>query len=618
MSTGEITRYLQTSPAITALLQTEAVKPPAVLPAWENHVSQRSVRAVVATLRSGCLWLATWGGVLAWNRKQDFFCLRYSSEHGLAANGTACLALDEEGTVWAGHDEGGLSYFADGRWHIHPEPEHEAIRALCAARGGGVWAATSAAVYHIPNPTRSAGAVARKLEGAVEADVLLPEEDGVLVGNAWGLFRLRGRNEPEQVEPQTLSACTGLARDGRGDVWVATPEDVYRLCGSQLDSPVELPADRGGVIQGLAAGKDVVWVWTSSGLASIEDGRCRAVPWPETKQGRTPLTVRAVGTAGDDRFLWVGTDDRLAVVWFDGRDLGWSLDLLPAHPEDALNNLGRCATGPASDGSVRIGTAGGLVAFGPDGSWSLDSRAGNVRGLCGGAERQQEPGVVYLLAWPRGIGRWRTPGPVEFYSSQPDGIPLVMAVGQDGHLYALTTRGLWRFQPGAPECIAEAVGVAAVSLAQTPDRTWWLGTSRGVWRRTASGRWEPVGEQSGPAHAEVTDLAVVGDTLWVATTAGLWEHDASGWSRHVPDPTAEDPVVRAVAPAGDPEVLWLACGDRLTRYAPAERRITATYLPRRSGLGSVRIAALREAGGVLWAVTAAGISRLTLDKGIDP
>jgi ligand-binding sensor domain-containing protein len=612
MSSGHIDRFV---PPLARYGETEPVKPPAVHPGWENYVSQGCVRALVAAPRSARLWLATWGGVLAWNRKEDSCYLRYASEHGLAGNAVACLALDEAGRVWAGHDEGGLSYFAGGRWHVYEELGHEPIRAVCAAPGGGVWAAAPSAVYHVPDAGGSFTVVAREHDGAVEADALLPDSDGVLLGNAWGLFRLRRGHDPERLEAQTLSSCVGLARDGKGDVWVATPHRVYRLRGSRLEVPVPPPeGDAGGIVRGLAAGKDVVWVWTSSGLARIADNRRLPIPWPEGEGGEASVAVRAIVAAGDDQFLWVGTDQRLAVVWLTGQEASWDTDLLPAHPEDELNNLGRCVAGPAGAGSVCVGTAGGLVTFRPDGTWRLDSAAGDVRGQCGGTAQQQEPGVLYLLAWPGGVGRLPAAGPLQFYSPQPEGLPLAVAPGQDGHLHVLTTRGLWRFAPGPPERLADGPGVMAGCLVQTPDRTWWLGTARGLWRRTAAGHWEPAGEQPGPAQAEVTDLLVTGDTLWAATTDGLWARDASGWCRHLPERPGDEGVIRALAAAADPASLWLACEDRLLRYEPAGRKVLASYTPRNSGLGSTRITALRQGDATLWAIGQGGISRLTLEQ----
>jgi ligand-binding sensor domain-containing protein len=611
MSAGRITRYVETPATITRYAEVEAVKPAAVWPGWTNHVSQRGVRALAVAPHSSRLWLATWGGAVEWRRKEDTVYRRYSGEHGLASNAVSCLALAEDGQVWAGHGEGGLSRFTGGRWHAGPDLGGEPVRAVCARAEIGVWAATPGAVYDVAAWGLTGSPVARDHDGAVEADVLLPDGDGVLAGNSWGLFRLRHGHDPERLEPGAISSCTALARDGRGGVWVATPEEVYLLRDGRLQGPVGPPSGEAvGRVLGLAAGANVVWVWTAAGLACVVDGRWRPLPW---RGDTAPPDVRAAAASGDDGFLWVGTDQGLAVVWLEGTEATWHPGLLPPHAEDALNNLGRCVTGPTADGTVCVGTAGGLVAFRPDGTWQLDARAGDVRGLCGGTARQQEPDAVYLLTWPHGVGRRTATEPVRFYAAQPEGIPLAVALGQDGRLHALTTRALFRHETGDWKRVAEGTDAAGCRLAQAADGTWWLGTSRGLQRATAAGGWEAAGERPGPGSAEVADLVAVGDTLWVATTAGLWARDAAGWRQHFPP--AGEAVVRAVTPAADPGVLWLAGEDRLVRYEPAGRRALAEHLPRDSGLGSARVTALREGAGALWVVTACGTSRLTTGPG---
>jgi ligand-binding sensor domain-containing protein len=260
-----------------------------------------------------------------------------------------------------------------------------------------------------------------------------------------------------------------------------------------------------------------------------------------------------------------------------------------------------------------VGTAGGLVAYRPDGTWQLDPTPGDVRGLCGGGPAQQEPGTLYLLAWPDGFARRAGAGPLQFYAPQPDGIPLALALGREGSPHALTTRGLWRLGPGRPERVVDGSDAAGCRLAQSPDGAWWLGTPHGLLRAGPGGRWEPVGEQGGPPPAEVTDLGVIGGTLWVATTAGLWARGSSVWQRHLAEGAAGDAVFRAVA-AADPGSLWLALEDRIVRYEPAGRGVLAEHLPGDSGLGSVRVRALRQGAGALWVVTECGVSRLTLQE----
>ncbi|HYT92731.1 MAG TPA: hypothetical protein VEL76_28700 [Gemmataceae bacterium] len=606
MSGGKITRHGGTTASITRHLEITPVNPPPSHTGWRNYVSQRSVRAIVVSPASETLWLATWGGVLEWRRKEDRFYRRHASEHGLASNAVACLALGEDGRVWAGHDEGGISCFEKDCWRVHEDLAGEPIRALCASHKAGLWAATPGAVYHAPSPGVAFAPVARDDNGSVEARALLADGDTVLLANAWGLFRIRPGHSPEPIEPQTLTSCVALVRDRQDDVWIATPRTVYRLRNGCLEGPFVPPAEEAPErICGLAAGKGAVWVWASSGLGCVVEGHWQSLPWP---RGLVPPTaVRAIASWPGDPFLWAGTDERLAVVWLDGQEAICDPEVLAPESDDKLNNLGRCIAGPSPGGDLWVGTAGGLITFHSDGSWDLDSDAGDIRDLCLGE------GGLHVLAWPRGLGRLAGTGPVTFAIPQPSGILLALALGQADQPYVLTTRGLWRLAPGGLESVADGPLEEARCVAQTADGVWWLGTVRGVWRRTAAGHWAPSGEQSGPGQAEITALLAAGGTLWVATTAGLWSREGFNWQPHrLGEASAPDAVVRAVAPTQAGSALWVASETRLLRYGLAAGTVMASYTACDSGLGSMRIMALCEAPGALLVVTQAGVSRLAL------
>jgi hypothetical protein len=366
-----------------------------------------------------------------------------------------------------------------------------------------------------------------------------------------------------------------------------------------------------GRFVGLAAGPGRVWVWTSAGLACVEGDRWQPLSWPVGERDvPTPLTVRAIAAGGDDGLLWVGTDQRLAVVWRQGEEVCWSLDELPGHREDALNNLARCVV-PSPDGRTLVGTAGGLVDFKQD-QWSLDPGAGDVRGLCVARGTEVGEASVYLLTWPGGVACRNSGGGSLQVLPQPEGVALALATGQDGRPYLLTTRALWGLEGGGWRAVGEGTDLAPCSLAQAPDERWWLGTPRGVFRLGGDGRWELAGEQPGPLGAEVHSLALVRGALWAGTAVGLWERVGDGWSAHPPEAT--EAVVRALAAAGDQGALWVAWEDRLTRYDPRTGKAEVVHTPAGSGLGSVRVTGLGEGGGFLWVATRSGVSRLHLDR----
>ena len=596
---GLITRDTDDAGVIAAAsLDMGVLEPQPRWEGWETYVSQKSVRAIAMAPRSQLMWLATWGGVLSSNRRDPLY-RRYSSEHGLAGNTVCCLCVDDAERPWAGHPEGGLSYFASPYWQVYDHLQEEAIRAVCPAREGkGIWAAGERLLYHIPGPDQEPKLAALAHDGTTRLEAMLDEGGSLLLGNAWGLFRLRPRAAPEAIAPSEIPGCTALARDGSGAVWVASGEAVYRLEGDAVRETYRGGPEERGRVLALAAGRRWVWAWTTAGLAQIKAGRWSPVRWHDVE--RAPPRIQAIAVGSSDDYLWLGTDDLLQGVLAMGPDASWDLRQLPHHEEDVLSNLGRCAARSHPGGTVWVGTAGGLLTFGPGEGWSWVPD-GDVRAVIPGL-----PGAApWRLTWPGGIRAGPAPGP-----QTPPGLPLALAQGQDGRPYVLTGRGLWQLGDGAPRERSTAPPEPVRCLAQTPDGQWWLGTVRGVYS-LAEGRWSLAGEQPGPVQSGVRALSVVDGTLWAATETGLWARQGAGWQEH-PLGGPAGPGARAIAASAEAGRLWVARQDGVVCYDPASGTASEPYTPANSGLASRRVAALVEDSGFLYVVTEAGTSRLKL------
>jgi ligand-binding sensor domain-containing protein len=624
----------------------EAFTPAPKHPGWLNLASQRYAQAIAVAPRSGLLWLATWGGVLAWDRDRQDVYRRYSSEHGLAGNAVACLCVDRSDRPWAGHLEGGLSYFDGEHWQIYEGSDSETpgptlrtqpVRAVCrGTRTGDIWAATADTVYYIVGPDEDPEPVIQDQNAAVEALALLADGDErVLLGNAWGLFRLERGHAPQPVAAEEIGACTALARDTAGQVWIGTPWGVHRLAEEGNTATDRIAPDAGAWVVDLAAGKQRVWVLTTTGLARI-DGDCwQPVQWKvrrrdndAVKQGRSGRdsrpVLRAIAPSTVDDFMWTGTDERLGAVWLiEDQEIVLALDYLPEHIEDGLNNLGRCITG-AGDSSLWVGTAAGLLALESNGTWIEHPVGGDVRALClAGPPASQK---LWILSWPHGVG-WLDESGVYARRRLKKGLPVALATGQDRYPYVLTSQGLWKLVLTGPkgnllslERVARGPEYSVRCLAQTPDSTWWLGTTEGVYRRVYGREdwvWQHEGGAGEPRRVGVNAMGVVDDGLWVATDSGLWAWKQGRWQQHPIDPQNSNMSVRALAPAGVPGALWLAREDGVVRYQP-QSGPTLPFTLAESGLASLRVAGLLERAGVLWIVTQAGISRVDLAQVGEP
>ncbi|MEM7578414.1 MAG: hypothetical protein AAF316_00940 [Cyanobacteria bacterium P01_A01_bin.80] len=601
---SKITRYKPSQ--ITRFTgSSDGLKPEPVFPAWTNFVSQTSVRAIAMSTKSSCLWLATWGGVISWKWKENQPYQRYSSEHGIAGNQVTCICLDEYERPWIGHGEGGLSYFDGERWQVYSYLQTEAIRAVSSAgTRTGIYAATQEKLYYIGGSKwqpRLIPAMPDNDDSTADILALLADEEELLIGNPWGLFRA-SIDETEQISPEEIQFCTALAKNSDGRIWIGTQEGLYYLENDEVKSWAEEISDR---VLGLAICDKRPWVLTTNGLFQITDNSCLQVQ----KQPEELTNIRAIAASTSDTFLWVGTDKLLAGVQMsNSEDESWSLNFLNSHPEDNLSNNGHCVLSQPNSGSVWVGTATGLFTYKPNQKWELPIENQNIRAI---APSPDDSKTLWVLSWPDGISKLKSNvylGPCDSQLFSP---PLLLAIGQDGFPYILTERALWRLKKDNYEKKEKCQGIPPRSrvLAQTTDGAWWLGTEGGLYRLIGS-KWQFVGEQSGPLMAAIYALAVVENILWVATANGLWKLQENKWVQL----DLELPPVWALAPSLSSEALWLACADGIFSYNISNQCISKPYTCINSGLASHRVTALLETARTLWIITQAGISRVTLNS----
>ncbi|GAA6617735.1 hypothetical protein [Scytonema sp. NUACC26] len=583
----------------------EGVKPEAVYPGWTNFVSQKSVRAIAMAIKSSCLWIATTGGVIAWKWKDNQPYQRYSSEHGMAGNEVVCLCLDEKERPWVGHSEGGLSYFDGQRWQVYFDLQTETVRALTGAGNyPGIWVAGQEMVYYIPEPSQPPKPVSATPDvSTADTLALLVDDKQLLIGNPWGLFQASHEQAPEQIVEE-IQSCTALAKDRSGRIWIGTPTGLCLL----ENNKVEFWDDKvSGRVLAIAVSEKRIWILTSDGLFQIQENVCLQVPVSEQ-----PVTIRAIAASTSDSYLWVGTDQLLAGVQvINPSHSSWYLDLLTSDPDDILYNFGRCVISKPNSEQVWVGTVGGLFTYqSTNKKWQFFSNNNeDIRALA----LNSTSNTFWILSWPNGMDKRLLDGSRADYNPvpQPLSLPLLLAMGQDGHPYVLTERALWRLTTVKTEEVVPSSPSGSLCMLQY-DGVWWIGTSQGLYR-LMNGKWQLVGDQPGPLEAAVCDLAVIENTLCVATANGLWTLKNSQWVQHNLKLPSNFPLVWVVAPSIHFKAIWLACEDGVVCYDPFSRNIREHYTCINSGLASRRVTALVESTHVLWIVTQAGISCITLN-----
>lgn len=612
---------------ITHYIKQTAEQVPPVQRQWTSFVSQRSVRAVAITPYARELWLATWGGVIAWDQSEKIY-RRYQSEHGLGSNACACICIDRQGNPWVGHVEGGVSFFDIQKqcWRYYSHLQTIAIRQLCADPSQGIWAAGTNTVYYIPSidekPTPILSEEKRDT-GVIEAHAMIGSGDSILLGNAWGLFRLQMNSAPEPVAAKKLTMCTALVQDRNDAVWIGAPEGLYHFIHGELYGPSKPPGVYEMHFYALVVTIDAIWALTAQGLFRIIDNEWLHVQFPQSPQKPT-----CIAADSDDSSVWIGTDHfsterhissgaPLMSVNFEYSEQPEWGNWLSYAENDSLNNMGRCIAEQPVNNAICIGTAGGLVTIDAQDTATIETGSEDVQALA----FTEGPGEMWMLSQSREIKRWHTATQAVFVDPQPQGLPLALAVGYDQSCYMLTGNEIFSFDYAKRRVISNSITPTnSVCFAETLDGIWWAGTQHGVFRlRTGSHTWEMAGEYSGPGAAFIRALKVIQGQLWVASETGLWRYDtpSSSWhSLYAKTDEDDDQLrdIRTFAASAQNNKLWLARKRSLVLYDVQNQQQIEEYTFANSGLSSYRITAIAEIHHMVWIVTQVGISRLTLPE----
>ena len=232
-----------------------------------------------------------------------------------------------------------------------------------------------------------------------------------------------------------------------------------------------------------------------------------------------------------------------------------SRGLIAVHPDtDAVFTSTRAVTSMAfaADGTLWVGTRGGVRRRGPDGEWrKYDRRDGlpshEVRGI-----RVEEDGVTAIL--PQATAVWQENG----WRVEPAASPHPLVQEVEG----LTARAVWQ----GTDCVAAldglrlrtGVGWRAVGLPPSAgthisallprgDELWVAMYGEGIWSFDGDS-WERV-ELNLPREARaITALTANGSTLWLGTNReGVWEYDAGEWRQHLQPEEPMDHNTQALA-----------------------------------------------------------------------
>jgi ligand-binding sensor domain-containing protein/signal transduction histidine kinase len=483
---------------------------------------------------AGALWVSTAAGV-------------YRGRGGVfelvdpAAARVQSMVDDLAGDLWVTHAERVVETLVS---HRSPDPSFavrlpaDGWRLLRDSRGQ-IWVAAFGSGLLRFDAARPDAKLERllyehRLRGSPRA--LFEDRDrNIWVGMRGGLLRLT-ESSFTSAGPFGLSydgvRTAAVARDG--SVWVATAHTVTHFQGRahrayDIPQTLALHVDHA----------DRLWVSTTQGVGTLEDGRVDPVPLPEAVSSSLVMGM----TTDASGVLWLCSALKGVMAW-DGR-------VLQAF-DDELEDLGRACNAVYTDrrGRVWVGlSAGGVGFFGPDGFRML----GPPDGLT--------PGTILAIVEDRTGGIWiSTPGGLNRYQSgrlvtiTREHAPLVDLVpvlveDEEGFLWVGVNSGaaIVRFHPG------EADKLAANPSHQVQYLLY--NESDGMQRGSQAWQAGVGGVRSGTGR------------LWVATGLGMVIIDP----RNLPRPPRPAPPRIDVAIAGGQPVA--ATPDRVLPAGTSTLRI---------------------------------------------
>ncbi len=327
-------------------------------PVHEELLGREIVNAVIQD-SSGRYWLATReGGVLELVGDE---VKRFTTDHGLAANGVNVVFEDREGSIWFGTYGGGLCRLSTQKilnYEAHEGFPYANVYGIAQDGHGDLWFGTNGGgVSRLSNGRWSAFTTADGLPHDKAVAVTPDGEGGVWFGTLEGAGHYRNGRFERLTRRDGLAhdIIYHVARDSHGAVWFATYAGLSRLLDGQVRTftPDDgLPDERVNYV--LEGADGTLWVGTGRGLARREGDAFVAVT---TAAGPLDQFVNHI-LEDRDGSLWLCSDVGLGHLVGD--------QLTTYTTADGLSHNSCTVALQAVDGTLWVGTNRGVNRF--DGS----------------------------------------------------------------------------------------------------------------------------------------------------------------------------------------------------------------------------------------------------------
>lgn len=494
---------------------------------------QRLSTASIFTLfapPSGGLWMGFQTGSIAFLREGQLTV--YTEQDGLPAGTVKTIALDADGTIWAGTTTG-IAKLEGGRWRrVGAEMGFEDTQAmtLFVDSAGTLWSVSRKQTLYRPRGEPMFRKGGRPLADSPEFGIAESPTGEVWLSGGSDLVKLAKNPNPGR---RTGAAGYVLLFDRDGALWgregstrrLGDPRDLTDMLWSAAKSAAtysEKNTGSEGLNTMLEDREGNIWLSSNKGLTRISERNVREVPLPAAISG--PYSIGLV--AGSRGSLWVFDRNR-----------------------DKQLKISR-------DGSVAIWSPGSIsCAFRTDDEvvWF-----GGATGLWKSASDRIEP-----VSLPVDTGGFDVQA---------------MARDRSGDLWvSIVRRGIYKWSGrqwsayGGLEALARQ---PAVTLAADASGRVWFGYTEGRMAVVDGTRVRQFSAQDGPGVGNVTALYAKRSHVWVGGEFGLAFFDGTGFRTVVHDSGAAFNTVTGIVETADGD-LWINGRDGVTHFPASETALIA-------------------------------------------
>ncbi|MBI2516325.1 MAG: ATP-binding protein [Opitutae bacterium] len=453
-------------------------------------------------------------------------------------------------------------------WDIETDISASGLNCLCLSREGFLWLGAFEGLIRFDGIqfTRENFPDSSPIHGN-NITALWESDQGVLwIGCesgemfSWDYHRGQLTQQPQRWPAQSVRSIAG---DGRGDIWLALDtHDIVRLRdGWTLHAPPSATAS--GNVQHLLSTSDGRLYQQFGTVLQLQGGSKEQPYWQELQLPGVIIQRIAPSPGGQ----WIFANDRIR-LW-TGKAWGEERGKVP--PGTYIIRMREASSGDLFVGTLRSG----LLVFQADGSMQeldvipgvgeriqdmIEDREGNILACSHNRLVCVSPSRVRVVS---SEDNWGNSRPVSV-ASTPDGS---WWLGTEGS-------GLYRIKDEQRVHLAETAGLSPFvwSLLPEGDNRLWIGTWGGGMYRYQDGAVSPDEHWNRSIQGWVVP-AILRDragTLWAGTNTGLWHREKDEW---IPVREADgSPVMQIRGMAEDREGrIWLATNGQGLKYWAAGR-----------------------------------------------